>query len=372
MRVSCVWQALYTHWLSFPIGISIVGGVIVDHFLLAPHGPTTCVVLRYLDEDLHEHGPPLEVRGGWVGSIDEDSMQVVVIDDDGKRLRLFELGEDALHETKALPLPVGVVADSIVLSDAVVFLGCHSDESEAHLQREKLFSLDLRAANPDWQGAPMWYDGDDFIPRKAIDELFVDGDRLLAIDDIVFPRYSLIYAIRDRTQLELMQAVQMVDHTSYESVRAATLGQRWLAVISVGINHGTWMQFVAVLERDSLAERICYDYSIDPFEGRDAQTSGSIAKSTGLAFVGDVLALAGGEAGLGIVDLRGYEPPAANPDEGVGPGPDVRYSPIEGLARVDRVLRMRGRDLCVAIELSEQGPHRLFWVELSDAAIASW
>jgi hypothetical protein len=81
--------------------------VIVDRFLLAPHGPTTCVVLRYVDEDLHEHGPPLEVRGGWVGSIGEDSMQVVVIDDDGRRLRLFELGEDALHETKALPLPVG-------------------------------------------------------------------------------------------------------------------------------------------------------------------------------------------------------------------------------------------------------------------------
>jgi hypothetical protein len=257
----------------------ILGDMIVDRFLLAPHGPTTCVVLRYLDEDLHEHGPPLEVRGRWFGSIGEDSMQVVVIDDDGKRLRLFELGEDALLETKAPPLPAAVIADSVVLSDAVVFLGCHSDESEAHLQREKLFSLDLRAANPDWQGAPMWYDGDDFIPRKAIDELFVDGDRLLAIDDIVFPRYSLIYAIRDRTQLELMQAVQMVDHTSYESVRAATLGRRWLAVISVGINHGTWMQFVAVLERDSLAERVCYDYSIDPFEGRDAPRRAS-ASST--------------------------------------------------------------------------------------------
>jgi hypothetical protein len=219
----------------------------------------------------------------------------------------------------------------------------------------------------------MWYDGDDFIPRKAIDELFVDGDRLLAIDDIVFPRYSLIYAIRDRTQLELMQSVQMVDHTSYESVCAATLGQRWLAVISAGVNHGTWMQYVAVLERDSLTERICYHYLVDPFEGRDAQTSGGIVKSTGLVFVGDVLALAGGDAGLGIVDLRDYEPPAVEPDRWASPpGPDIRYSPIEGLARVDRVLRMRGRDLCVAIELSEQGPHRLFWLELSDAVIASW
>jgi hypothetical protein len=117
----------------------ILGDMIVDRFLLAPHGPTTCVVLRYLDEDLHEHGPPLEVRGRWFGSIGEDSMQVVVIDDDGKRLRLFELGEDALLETKAPPLPAAVIADSVVLSDAVVFLGCHSDESEAHLQREKLF-----------------------------------------------------------------------------------------------------------------------------------------------------------------------------------------------------------------------------------------
>src|SRR4051812_19465102 len=101
------------------------------------------MVLRYVDTDLHEHGAPLEVRGHWFGSIGEDSMQVVVIDDDGKRLRLFELGEDALHEMKAPPLPSAVIADSVVLSDARMFLGCHSDEAQKHLQREKLFSLDL-------------------------------------------------------------------------------------------------------------------------------------------------------------------------------------------------------------------------------------
>jgi hypothetical protein len=346
--------------------------MIVDRFLLVPHGPTTCLVLRYVEQDLHEHGNPIEVRGRWFGAIGEDSMQVVIIDDDGRRLRLFELGEDTLHETKAPPLPVGVVADSVVLSDALMFLGCHSDEEQRHLQREKLFALDLRAADSDWHPAPMWYDSDGFNPRKSIDELFVDGDRLLAIDDFVFPRYSLIYAIHERTKLELVKVVQMEDHTTYESVRAATLGRRWLAVISAGVNHGVSMKFVTVLERESLAERICYDYCVDWFGDSEPQTSGGIVDSTGLVFVGDVLMLAGGEAGLGIIDLRDYEPSMPKPDEGVGPGPDVRYRPVEGLTRVDRVLCMRGRDLCVAIELVEQGQHRRRCLVLSDDALASW
>jgi hypothetical protein len=352
----------------------ILGDVIVDRFLLAPHGPTTCAVLRYVDTDLHEHGPPLEVRGHWFGSIGEDSMQVVVIDDEGKRLRLFELGEDALHETKAPPLPADVVADSVVLSAAVVFLGCHSDEDKKHLRRQKLFSLDLRTAKSNWQPAPMWYDqAGPFNPRKAIDELFVDGDRLLAIDDVVRPRYSLIYAIRERARLELVESVRMQNHTSYESVRAAALGRRWLAVISAGINHGTTTKFVAVLERESLTERRCYRYVMDSMRAVQSRSTGGIVDCTGLAFVGDVLMLAGGEAGLGIVDLREDEPPAGDSDDwGSPPGPEVRYRAVEGLARVDRVLGMRGRDMCVAIELAKQGPHRLGIVELSDEAIASW
>ncbi len=345
----------------------------IDTFLLAPHSPTTCAVLRHIDEQLREHGTPIEVRGRWCGAIGEDSMQLAVVDEDGRRLRLFELGTDALSETQAPQLPAAVIADSVVLSDARLFLGCHSEEIEKHLEREKLFVLDLRAANPEWEPAPMWYDSEKFNPRKSIDELFVDGDRLLAIDDFVFPRYSLIYAIRERTRLELEKVVKMEDHTTYESVRAATLGSRWLAVITCGVNHGTVMKFVSLLERESLAERISYYWYKDMFEDdEDARTNGGIADTTGLVFVGDELALAGGRAGLGIVDLRNYEPPAPTPDEGIGPGPDVRYRPVEDLGQVDRVLGMRGRDLCVAIELVEQGLHRIRHLELSDDVVAGW
>jgi len=87
---------------------------------------------------------------------------------------------------------------------------------------------------------------------KPIDELLVDGDRLMAVDG-----HFITYDIAADGALGEATVVGLPGRTAYERVRFAGLGERWVAVLSGGFDRTTGSEHLALLDRATLVERAC-------------------------------------------------------------------------------------------------------------------
>jgi len=84
---------------------------------------------------------------------------------------------------------------------------------------------------------------------KSIDALVVADERLIAVDDIVLPKWLLVYDLSQGGVPPLVSTVQLPNHGKFESVLGSALGTEYIAVISSGSG------FVSLLDRTTLEER---------------------------------------------------------------------------------------------------------------------
>lgn len=141
---------------------------------------------------------------------------------------------------------------------------------------------------------------------KRVDDLIVDGDRLIAVDDIVVPQYLLLYDISAPLAPKLVSVKELPWHTTYEHIERGALGPTCLALLSSGVNHGTSTSHVAFYERASLGPI----GSISALRKRWHIEPGQRARSwNDVAWCGEELLIAAGDDGVGLLDLRAVSRP---------------------------------------------------------------
>ena len=143
------------------------------------------------------------------------------------------------------------------------------------------------------------------FPGKAIDGLLLEGRRLIAVDDIVLPKWVLEYAVEEDDELRCIDVHQLPFHTSYERIDASAWGAPGAALLSRGIHYGSTGAFVSLLDGRTLREIACWSAHARPFEREATRPEGSaLLWARDVAFVGRMLLVACGSSGVLQIDLR--------------------------------------------------------------------
>ena len=287
--------------------------------------------------------------------LSDDRLHVGVVAQAGKRVRLLRVESGGIQTLGSpVDLPRGCYAKAIALKNDVLFV---STENGHRVPEERLWSR----ASGDGQWTPLPTAPELQFDRKCFDELLIDGDRLIAVDDIVLPKYFVEYDISSAIGPSITATKELGAHMSYEEVYAAALGTRWLAVASEGMNYGDGWTFLSLYGARDLHERSSYVRNLGQHgEVSEPIKPGCLGSCRGLAFAGDVLFLAGDDQGVGVLDLSEIDPDALEPldldvcAEAPKPGTPIEYHDV-----ADRVIDVRTASNlsgCIAILQRDDDP----------------
>ncbi len=296
------------------------------------------------------------------GRLSEDGHHLLVLDRGGTRLhcsRLRPTGQ--LEEAIELPsLEPGTRVDDVAMIGPVLFAGGLGPVGAA------VRRYDLRLGGDRWGSLPMprldtWRD-------KSVDFLLVHGTDLIGIDDFVMPLYGLVWDLRDPTFPEHVATVTLTTHTTYEQVRLAAISDRYIALLSEGVNHGRRSTHLSIYSAQDLRERTAYS----SWQGADdpshqSGTTQLLERVSSLAFAGDVLWAACSEGSLLCLDLRGpmleRDPGRRRSSVGRLPqrAPSIELRPVPGLRQIFH-LAPASADGVVATGLDPRGQERVAWI----------
>jgi hypothetical protein len=269
--------------------------------LVLPSGRTTnlCTVEGdRIDEIAPLDCPPLAAwalsNAGWVACLSRE----------GRAVSLARV--DAACQVSPRPdlsLPDGYEAACLAFRGDVLYVGGACGREAAGL-------FDLALERPAWTRLDLpenlRKDG------KRIDALLVDGGRLVAVDDLIVPKWLLTYDAADPRWPRLAAVFRLPVHGTYEHIVAATLGTDWLAVFSTTVGMFGEGRHVGLLDRRALRP-----YGGVSWSSRSWTYGGTVQTTEppweAIAFQGDVLFIAWGLGGLGVLDLSEVERPAEPP-----------------------------------------------------------
>lgn len=179
---------------------------------------------------------------------------------------------------------------------------------------------------------------------KGIDGFAHFNGKLIAVDDIVLPRFLLVYDVADARAPRFVEAVDLPAHSSYERVKSVAASGRALVLLSTTANHGRFSLHVSLLDLATLKERAVVHGEPDGVFRRGFAPA---ADFTGVAIFEDRLLIAAGSAGIGVLPISPW----------LTPGEDVREIPFDDIRFVpvgeDRVVRVVPIDATSAFAVTE-------------------
>lgn len=293
-------------------------------------------------------------------AISSDLQWIATLEKKHRVSNLLQPHEDCVTPVGGpIPLPRGVTGHAVSVVDGVLFVGGGGERS-----RDGLW---LRTADRDW--VPVQLPPGLGVPGKAIDGLLRTGDRLIAVDDIVMPKFSVIYDIRVPHEPRLINMIELPAHTSYEQVVATAINGDWVALLSKGINHGIISTHVALLDPETLAEKHLDSGWSDPMRGSDDPNSreSKLSGARDLCMTERHVVVAAGEAGYFVANV--HELKRAKKSGRGQRRPFLHLRQPSDLRAVVRVTTSTGSQ-CDAFLIGPSTRGQLSWekVDLSDSA----
>jgi hypothetical protein len=203
---------------------------------------------------------------------------------------------DSGRPAKKIALPRGTEVHALLLHDEVLYVGGRGS-------KEIVGFLDLRADRPAFEAMEVppqllqW-------AGKSIDAFVRDGETLVAVDDIMLPKWFLLYDVSAPRQPRFVEAPELSPHSTGEVFHAAALSDRHLALVSTSMNHGRSAVHLALYQRGTLREvgalhaRARKQWLSQDPEGREFAHVDAL---------GEMLLLSAGLEGLGVASLHAIE-----------------------------------------------------------------
>ena len=321
-------------------------------------------------------------------SLSDDGRFVAVLDQAGKRGSVWgiaEAGTKLARHVAPRTLPRACTGHAVASHHGVLYVGGAGPRGES-----------LWVATPDspqgWRNAAPRPDVS--VPSKAIDALLLDGDRLVAVDDIVLPKFSFVFDVSAPGEPRLVDQVDLPVHMTYERVCGAVIGGRFIAVRSHGAGGMGSTAHIALLDRATLAELATWnghepwsapkrrrapsgddqpgdDGGDAPAEdegdelgaGPAAEHESVALRACDLLVTDDVLVVATGEDAISCADLSAipYFPRPGGAARsfrlsGAPAGPDFRRVAIPGLAGIRHLAPVIGTDERIAVTGTDRAP----------------
>lgn len=255
-----------------------------------------------------------------------DRTQFGILDQTHKRTATYRLlDQEPWFQVELLPvtLPRNCLAHDFIIHENCLIVGGHGKEGEALWMRN---SDSMRG----WASISL----PEGVRRKgkSIDALFIHDDNLVAVDNIVLPKWILQYPLRPTISVQTAKKIPLRAHNSYEHVVMGAEGSHMYALYSRGFNHGASSYHISLLEKSGCNEVFAFyqvinqtpsfGYSFDPdlddieddedvIEGRKTKSTNKpesylhdiLPRVKDMAFSGGKLFLAAGELGLVSVEV---------------------------------------------------------------------
>lgn len=189
-------------------------------------------------------------------------------------------------------LPFGHKLRALALHDDVIYTGGAG--------RKILGCIDLRGAA---RWTPLEPPPGIGLGGKGIDGFAVAGQRLIAVDDLVWPRYFLVYDLAASRVPRPIEARPFPWSLSLEEVAGVASDFPWMVVLSRYANHGYLGAQIALVHLETLRAHAAL-WTERPGSFRK---SGQRQLDIGfVALAGHMLLFAAGEDGLGYLDIRAW------------------------------------------------------------------
>lgn len=193
--------------------------------------------------------PPLDLAaaaGESPGFVPNAAGWLAIPVDEGCGIRAFRIDAGRIETRLHLTVPQGYVVTCVVVHGNRLFAGGKVLEVEAPVYRPGTIALlqcDLGA--PDLDLCPVLLPKEVREHRDAIDDLAVIGGELVALDNIVVPKFLLRFDIADLPDLRYLGR-ETFAHGTYESAHRLVAGEGWAAVLSSTIGMGGSSRHVAL------------------------------------------------------------------------------------------------------------------------------
>ncbi|HRI65726.1 MAG TPA: hypothetical protein PK156_15870 [Polyangium sp.] len=215
--------------------------------------------------------------------------ELLVYAEDGNLHLLRGLSETPPSEVVQVPGAPRIHALEVV--DDVVFVGADAGQG--------MFGFwDLRASAK-WQQIPLpsqvnW-------AGKGIDGFAVHGSRLIAIDDVVIPRYLLVVDISNPREPRWIEHRDYPAHSSCERVASVTSNGEIVVMLSHSVNHGATASHIGFMNLVTLEE-----YAVLSVQGLSSfrKWADRSYDFHAIALQGRRLLIAAGADGLALLPVR--------------------------------------------------------------------
>lgn len=158
--------------------------------------------------------------------------KIAILDTAKNEVSIFEI--KSLAQIK-LSIPFEIKPRTILLNDENLFIGGEMGKEiliQYHLKSEKWFQLE--------------------IPKevvffgKAVDDLVVNDTLLIAVDNLIMPKYILYYHLNSNNKLDFSHFKELKSNSSYESIHKARITNNYLGLLSTTMNHGTVREHITI------------------------------------------------------------------------------------------------------------------------------
>lgn len=208
--------------------------------------------------------------------------KVAILDTTKNDVTIFDI-----HSSNQIkpPIPFDIKPKTVLLNNDNLFVGGEMGKEiliQYHLQNEKWHQLE----------APK----EVVLFGKAIDDLVVNDSLLIAIDNIIMPKYILFYRLNTNGKLEFSHYKGLKHNGAYESIHQGRITETYIGLLS-----DTYSGYVGATNHITIYDNIEFTNS---FVLSSNQKDKDYHTFTDFLIVKDKIIIASKEKGLGIFEIR--------------------------------------------------------------------
>lgn len=207
--------------------------------------------------------------------------RVVVLDTAKNQVTIYNIKSGDIK----LTIPFDIKPKSIFLDENNLFIGGDKGKEmliQYHIKNEKWYQLEIPSEVVVW--------------GKAIDDIVVNDTLLIAIDNIVMPKYVLFYRKNTTNKLELSHFKELKHNGAYESIHQGRITEKYIGLLS-----DTYSGYVGATNHITIYNDLDLTSS---FALSSNQNDKNYHTFTDFIIINDKIIIASKEKGLGIFEIK--------------------------------------------------------------------
>ncbi len=208
--------------------------------------------------------------------------RVAILDTVKNTISLINTKAESKSELK---IPFDLKPKTILLNDENLFIGGEMGKEmlvQYNIQSQKWYKLEI----------PI----EVLFPGKAIDDLVINDSLLIAIDNIVMPKYVLFYKLSSNEKLDLSHFKELKSNGTYESIYQGRITDNYIGLIS-----RTYSGYVGATEHITVYDNLNLKNS---FVLSSNEQNKDYHTFTDFVIIGDKIAIASKGKGFGLFQIK--------------------------------------------------------------------